>query len=91
MDLDKIQSLAAVKKVWPVHIVTRPNDEVIWTGSSHEAVPPKYRPRQASGDDAISSHLMTQVDLLHAKGITGKGIRIGVVDDGVSYLHVACA
>jgi subtilisin family serine protease len=29
-------------------------------------------------------HVMTQVDRLHAKGITGKGVKIAVIDSGVS-------
>jgi hypothetical protein len=87
VDLARIKKLPTVKQVWPVHTFTRPKEEVIWTGGSNEAVPPKFRARQESENGAISSHLMTQVDLLHAKGITGKGIRIGVVDDGVSQRH----
>ncbi|KAG5952601.1 hypothetical protein E4U57_005974, partial [Claviceps arundinis] len=32
---------------------------------------------------------MTQVDKLKAKGITGKGIKVAVIDNGVDYLHPA--
>jgi subtilisin family serine protease len=32
---------------------------------------------------------MTQVDKLHAEGITGKGVKIGVVDSGIDYKHPA--
>lgn len=32
---------------------------------------------------------MMQIDKLHAKGFTGKGIRVGIVDTGVDYTHPA--
>ncbi|KAG6239410.1 hypothetical protein E4U47_006358 [Claviceps purpurea] len=32
---------------------------------------------------------MTQVDKLRAKGITGKGIKVAVIDSGIDYLHPA--
>lgn len=32
---------------------------------------------------------MTQVDKLHAKGITGKGIRVAIIDSGIDYKHPA--
>jgi subtilisin family serine protease len=32
---------------------------------------------------------MTQVDKLHAKGITGKGIKVAIIDTGVDYRHPA--
>ena len=34
-------------------------------------------------NDTFSPHVMTQVDQLHAKGITGKGARIALLDSGV--------
>ncbi|RYP74839.1 hypothetical protein DL771_002760 [Monosporascus sp. 5C6A] len=34
-----------------------------------------------------SPHVIAQMDKLRAKGITGKGIRIGVVDSGIDYNH----
>jgi subtilisin family serine protease len=36
-----------------------------------------------------STHIMTQVDKLRAEGLTGKGLRIGLVDSGVDYKHPA--
>lgn len=32
---------------------------------------------------------MTNVDLLHASNLTGKGIRVAIVDGGVDYFHPA--
>lgn len=37
-----------------------------------------------------STHIMTQVDKLRAKGITGKGARIAVIDSGVSSVISSC-
>ena len=39
--------------------------------------------------DRFSPHLMTQIDRLHARGLTGKGFRIAIVDRGVDYTHPA--
>ena len=37
--------------------------------------------------DSDSTHKMTGVDKLHAEGIFGKGIKIGIIDSGVDYTH----
>ncbi|CAE7144667.1 unnamed protein product [Rhizoctonia solani] len=37
--------------------------------------------------DVFSPHVMTGVDKLHAEGLTGKGIKIGIIDSGVDYTH----
>ncbi|EJD44564.1 subtilisin-like protein [Auricularia subglabra TFB-10046 SS5] len=34
-----------------------------------------------------STHYMTGVDHVHEQGIAGKGIKIGIIDSGVDYLH----
>lgn len=50
-------------------------------------VPAKLKSRQAFKRDPIkdtfSPHVMTQVDQLHAKKITGQGARIALLDSGV--------
>ncbi|KJK79864.1 hypothetical protein H634G_04103 [Metarhizium anisopliae BRIP 53293] len=38
---------------------------------------------------AYPPHVMMQVDKLRSKGITGKGIKIGMIDTGVDYNHPA--
>ncbi|KAH4605240.1 hypothetical protein HBI70_057410 [Parastagonospora nodorum] len=56
-------------------------------------VPAKLKSRQTFKrnpmKDTFSPHVMTQVDQLHAKGITGKGARIALLDFGVDYTHYA--
>lgn len=39
----------------------------------------------AYANNTFSPHVMVQADKLHAKGITGKGIKIAVIDTGVSF------
>ena len=39
--------------------------------------------------DSFTPHVMTQVDKLKAENITGKGIKVGIVDTGVDYTHPA--
>lgn len=41
----------------------------------------------ASLPDGESTHVMTGVDKAHAQGLTGAGIKIGIIDTGVDYNH----
>ncbi|KAI0138502.1 subtilisin-like protein [Hypoxylon sp. NC0597] len=84
----KLNSLASVKQVWPNRVYTLPKDEVVWTGRSGGAEYLKNVRRQL-GNDTFTPHVMTQVDKLRANGITGKGVKIGIIDSGVDYTHPA--
>ncbi|KAJ7045910.1 subtilisin-like protease [Mycena alexandri] len=44
-------------------------------------------PGDAGLPDSEATHITTGVDRLHAQGITGKGIKIGIIDSGVDYTH----
>ncbi|OQO12230.1 hypothetical protein B0A48_02871 [Cryoendolithus antarcticus] len=88
----KIQEMPAVAKIWPVRMYPIPRDEVHWTGSSKAAVPEAalLQRRQSAGmNDTFSPHVMTQVDQLRFRGVTGAGIRVAVIDTGVDYNHPA--
>ncbi|KAL7622583.1 hypothetical protein AAE478_008091 [Parahypoxylon ruwenzoriense] len=84
----RILEMPKVRKIWPVRVRNVPKDEVIWVGNG-AATGSTRRKRRESGDDTFSPHIMTQVDKLRAEGITGAGVRIGIVDTGVDYHHPA--
>lgn len=84
-----LEELASVKRVWPNRIYDLPKDKVVWTGKSKDAGAANALIKRQSNNDTFSPHLMTQVDKLRAKGIIGKGIKIGVIDTGIDYTHPA--
>lgn len=84
----KLNSLPSVKQVWPNRVYSLPKDEVVWSGRSGGENFMKNVKRQL-GNDTFTPHLMTQVDKLHAEGVTGKGIKIGIIDSGVGVLYFA--
>lgn len=75
----------AIKNVWPVEVYDRPHPKKSWAGTPSRA--PTLSKRD--GTDAYSPHVMTQVDKLHEQGITGKGVKVAIVDTGVDYKHPA--
>lgn len=82
----KIADMPAVKNIWPVKLFSVPQHTVLSVGN--DASDGLSR-RQAAGNDTFTPHLMTQVNKLRDRGITGKGIKIAVIDTGVSgqYFH----
>ncbi|KAI1419809.1 peptidase S8/S53 domain-containing protein [Xylaria sp. FL1777] len=84
-----LTGLASVKRVWPNRIYDLPKDKVVWTGKSRDASTARSTVKRQVANDTFSPHLMTQVDKLQAKGVIGKGIKIGVIDTGIDYTHPA--
>ncbi|WQF76714.1 Putative peptidase S8/S53 domain, PA domain, Fn3-like domain, peptidase S8, subtilisin, His-active [Colletotrichum destructivum] len=83
----KLAGLPSVKNIWPVRTYRIPEPEVVWTGKQgRDYVDLKKR---QLGNDTFSSHVQTQVDKLHRDGVTGKGIKVAVIDTGIDYLHPA--
>ena len=83
---DSIAQIASAKNVWPVLSYPLPNSNVSWKGSDKNFAPIMLNKRRsANGNGAFSPHVMTQVDRLHSEGVTGKGIKIAVVDSGIDY------
>ncbi|QRV96031.1 minor extracellular protease vpr protein [Ceratobasidium sp. AG-Ba] len=77
-DLVEIARAAGVTSVHRNYIRELPRNPASEGGSSNPVVPDKF-----------STHQMTGVDKMHAKGVFGNGITIGIIDTGVDYLHPA--
>ncbi|KZZ91714.1 subtilisin-like serine protease PR1C [Moelleriella libera RCEF 2490] len=89
---EKVATLAsspAVKAVFPVTLYKMPNPKVEWTVQGSTASEKGSLNARTEEKDTFSPHVMTQVDKLRAKGITGKGVKIAVVDTGIDYNHPA--
>jgi hypothetical protein len=92
----KISAMPSVKKIWPMRLYPAPTTHEARTrGNGSSFLNARLGNIPKSGDDApshnhsYSPHSMTQVDRLHAKGYTGKGARIAIIDTGVDYYHPA--
>ncbi|OIW32859.1 subtilisin-like protein [Coniochaeta ligniaria NRRL 30616] len=80
----KIADMPAVKNIWPVKLFSVPQHTVHSVG---DAAGGGLSRREEA--DTFTPHVMTQVNQLRDKGITGKGIKIAVIDTGTDYLHPA--
>lgn len=79
----KMAQLPAVKNMWPVTLIQAPNPKVEWVASSTS---PAIQARDVRPTDPSNfpPHQMVQIDKLRAKGYTGKGVKVAVIDTGVS-------
>lgn len=75
--------LPAVKNMWPVTLIQAPNPKVEWVAGD---VSSALQSRDVSPTDPSNfpPHQMVQIDKLQAKGFTGKGVKVAVIDTGVS-------
>ncbi|RDB16703.1 Minor extracellular protease vpr [Hypsizygus marmoreus] len=80
-DATSLLNAPGIKAIRPVRKFNRPVPvkQHVVTGRNDPAIPP----------DSQSTHILTGVDKLHAEGITGKGIKIGILDTGIDYTHPA--
>jgi subtilisin family serine protease len=93
-ELGSIPGVARVSKVHPVSValpnlptnntIVNPSPSSESTAKSTPSLPPVHSAAGLQG-----ALRMGGVDKLHAAGIKGKGIKIGVVDTGVDYNHPA--
>ncbi|PPR04383.1 hypothetical protein CVT26_004221 [Gymnopilus dilepis] len=83
--LNSAQDVAAISKtpgVVAIRPVVRfqspkPVKSHVVTGVNDPQIPP----------DGESTHVLTGVDKLHAQGLIGTGIKIGIIDTGIDYTH----
>ncbi|KAF9206453.1 hypothetical protein BGZ49_002413 [Haplosporangium sp. Z 27] len=70
-----LASMPNIKNVWPIALYSIP------------------KIKQATGNATNPSvHQMTGVDIVHSQlNLTGRGIKVGVIDTGIDYLHPAFA
>lgn len=89
----QLSEIPGVVDVWPVYQVPHPGILSNYTNEdSSNADFPLVQKRQSTvtGTEGLASALkMGGVDKLHAKGIKGKGVKIGIIDTGVDYRHPA--
>lgn len=78
-DVAALQDAPGVKDIRPIRKfdIPKPVFKHVVTGPNDPAIPA----------DNESTHIITGVDRLHAQGITGKGIKIGILDTGIDYTH----
>ncbi|KAF7551263.1 hypothetical protein G7Z17_g5119 [Cylindrodendrum hubeiense] len=86
-----IAALPAVKNMWQVKVYSIPDPQIEWVGTPgvDHAISRKKRAINETEADTFSPHVMTQVNKLRAKGITGKGVKVAVIDTGIDYKHPA--
>ncbi|KAG6150557.1 hypothetical protein E4U35_000696 [Claviceps purpurea] len=84
----EIAAMSAVKQMWPVRVLSAnmaTKARVVGASVNSEVV----KRDGTLPKDTFAPHVMTQVDRLRAKGITGKGVKIAVVDTGIDWTHPA--
>ncbi|ROW15601.1 hypothetical protein VPNG_02185 [Cytospora leucostoma] len=81
-NVDTLSAIKSVAQVWPSRIITINTTEPSRSWSAADAAG-----EAASANYSV--HAQTGVDKLHAQGIYGKGVVIGIVDTGTQYTHPA--
>ncbi|KAF9371798.1 hypothetical protein BGX21_005000, partial [Mortierella sp. AD011] len=74
------------------HIAAVPGIKNVWPITLHKAPKIIKSTKKATDPQVVSDHHMTGVDVVHEKyHLTGKGIKVGIIDTGVDYNHPAFA
>ncbi|CAA7260648.1 unnamed protein product [Cyclocybe aegerita] len=82
-DAAALATAPGIKAIRPVVRYERPNPV-----KSHVVTGPDDRDPSIPADGQ-STHVLTGVDKLHAEGLLGEGIKIGILDTGIDYNHPA--
>ncbi|KAG5661446.1 hypothetical protein KAF25_005568 [Fusarium avenaceum] len=98
-DIDNAEDISArmamlpgIKKRWPVQVFSIPKPEIHWTGTpgtDYTAIKKRGFEERDLANDTFSPHVMTQIDKLRDEGVTGKGLKVALVDSGIDYKHPA--
>ncbi|KAG6277517.1 hypothetical protein E4U47_007115 [Claviceps purpurea] len=84
----EIAAMPAVKQMWPVKLVSRQAvGDALVVGTPQDSKATVESDRLPK--DTFVPHMMTQVDRLRAKGITGKGVKVALIDSGIDFTHAA--
>jgi subtilisin family serine protease len=96
---DKLLELQDVTGVWPVYLVPHPSPvgtikvngttKAFKAKASEEVPGGSYLPQILGDYDPATALKQADVDRVHALGIKGKGMKIGIIDTGVDYRHPA--
>ncbi|PHH89748.1 hypothetical protein CDD83_5359 [Cordyceps sp. RAO-2017] len=68
----------------PVESVNTMGDEPSEQDELNNSLDSDSRPRRAAKNSRTMPHIMTEVSKLHAEGTTGQGVKIALLDSGVS-------
>ena len=79
--VETINNFDQVKRIWPVRAYARPQVAI----PKMQAQVRKVLEKRVA--EPYPPHVMGGVDKLHAEGITGKGVKIAIIDTGVDYNH----
>lgn len=86
--ITQIKHNSAVGAVWPVRSTKLQMPDTKLPSDTTNSTT-QHTKRQSQEEKPFSPHVMTQIDKLHAEGVTGKGVQIAVIDSGVDYTHPA--
>ncbi|KAI0645827.1 subtilisin-like protease [Trametes meyenii] len=78
-DVKQVLEIPGVKAIRPVVLIPgpKPVTKHIVTGPDDPQVPP----------DSESTHILTGVNKLHAEGIFGEGVKVGIIDTGIDFTN----
>lgn len=82
-----LKESSKIQNIWPVTITQLNTLNTPQTLDGVSDASGSRVKRQSGTNRTFSPHVMTQIDKLHAEGITGKGFRVAVLDSGVDYTH----
>ncbi len=92
-DIEKAEKVAAtvaanprIKNVWRAKEEPAPRYTVHSRGTGIDGVEGAALLKRQGNDTVFTPHVLTQVDKLRNAGITGKGVKVAVIDTGVSSL-----